>query len=94
MIKFSTNKKTNAILSMIYEELQELGIEEVRRYKKDFPYEVDFNLYQYGNLTIYTCDIMEMYHKAGYKVDLSKLNSKWNEIYKRQVGYIARKYFK
>lgn len=94
MIKFSKNRKTNAILKSIYEELQELGAEEVKRYKKEFSLEVDYNLFMYGNLTIYTWDIMKLYEKAGYKVDFEKDGNKFVETYKRQVGYIAKKYFK
>ena len=94
MIKFSSNKKTNAILTSIYEELQELGVEEIKRYKKEFPFEIDYNLFSYGNLTIYTWDIMKAYEKAGYKVNFEKDGNKFVEAYKRQVGYIATKYFK
>lgn len=63
MKKFSKNVKLNKVLNHIFEELQDLGVEEVRRYKEEFPNVVDFNLYQYGNLTIYNYDIEQIYKK-------------------------------
>lgn len=88
MEKFSKNVKLNKVLNYIFEELQELGIEEVLRYKKEFPNVVDFNLYQYGNLTIYNYDIEQIYKNAGY---ISKFD--YVDAYKRQVGYLVRNYF-
>lgn len=89
MKKFSKNQKLNNVLNAIYEELQDFGINEIKNYKKEFPNEIDFNIAQWGNLTIYYSDLQELYKKAGYKTNFS--NAKiWN-IYKRQVGYIAKK---
>lgn len=88
MEKFSKNVKLNKVLNYIFEELQELGTEEVLRYKKEFPNVVDFNLYQYGNLTIYNYDIEQIYKNAGY---ISKFD--YVDAYKRQVGYLVRNYF-
>lgn len=91
MKKFSKNKKLNAVLFGIYEDLQEFGVEEVKRYYNDFKNEVDFNIAQYGNLLIYYADIREFYKNAGYKSMEKMSDSKvWN-IYKNQVGYVARK---
>ena len=92
MEKLSKNKKLNYVLNFIYNELSELGIEEVKRYKKEFKNEIDYNIAQYGNLLIYYDDIKELYKKAGYKTYF-KDDKIW-EIYKRQVGYIAHNYFK
>lgn len=83
-MKFSKNKKTNQVLNEIYEELEELGKEEIMRYKREFPNEIDYNIYQYGNLKIYNYDIEQMYKKAGYK---SKFD--YIEAYKRQIRYIV-----
>lgn len=92
-IKFSKNAKLNAELSAIYDDLTCLGAEEVEHYKKSFPREVDFNLAQYGNLFCYYDDVRDLYRTAGYK-SLDKMSDdKIWEIYKRQVGYIARFYF-
>ena len=91
-IKFSKNQKLNAVLSAIYDDLQDLG-SDVKRYKNQFKNETDFNIVQYGNLLCYYNDIRDFYKAAGYK-SLDKLsNDKIWEIYKRQVGYIARFYF-
>lgn len=93
-IKFSKNKKLNTVLQAIYNDLTEnLGSDEVRRYKNEFKNEIDFNIAQYGNLLCYYNDIRQFYKDAGYK-SLDKLSDAkvWN-IYKRQVGYVARFYF-
>lgn len=90
MKKFSKNVKLNAVLNGIYEDLQELGIEEVKRYKEEFKHETDFNIAQYGNLLIYYADIREFYKNAGYKSFDKMSDGKIWEIYKRQVGYMAR----
>lgn len=92
MKKLSKNKKLNYVLSFIYNELSELGIEEIKRYKKEFKNEIDYNIAQYGNLLIYYDDVKELYKKAGYKTQFT--DTKIWEIYKRQVGYIAYTYFK
>ena len=92
MKKLSKNKKLNFVLNFIYNELSELGIEEVKRYKKEFKNEIDYNIAQYGNLLIYYDDVKELYKKAGYKTHFT--DTKIWEIYKRQVGYIAYNYFK
>lgn len=93
-IKFSKNKKLNTVLQAIYDDLTEnLGSDEVKRYKNEFKNEIDFNIAQYGNLLCYYNDIRQFYKDAGYK-SLDKLSDGkiWN-IYKRQVGYVARFYF-
>ena len=93
-IKFSKNKKLNTVLQAIYDDLTEnLGSDEVKRYKNKFKNEIDFNIAQYGNLLCYYNDIRQFYKNAGYK-SLDKLSDGkiWN-IYKRQVGYVARFYF-
>jgi GH15 family glucan-1,4-alpha-glucosidase len=93
MYKFSKNPKLNAVLTCIHEDLQALGADEVKRYKKEFPLEIDFNLAQYGNLLVYYQDIRSMYAAAGYKsLDRCSDSKAW-ETYKRQVGYVARIYF-
>ena len=93
MNKFSKNPKLNAVLTRIYEDLQALGVDEVKRYKKEFPREIDFNLAMYGNLLIYYVDIRVMYAMAGYKSLGRFSDSRIWETYKRQVGYVARIYF-
>lgn len=91
MKKFSKNLKLNTALNGIYIDLQELGINEIKRYYNDFKNEVDFNIAQYGNMLIYYYDIKEFYKNAGYKSMEKMSDSKIWDIYKRQVGYVARK---
>lgn len=90
MKKFSVNKKLNAVLTEIFNDLVEMGENEVKRYRNAFPSETDYNIVQYGNLLIYYSDVREMYKRAGYK-SMDRMNDYeiW-EIYKRQVGYLAR----
>lgn len=91
MKKFSKNVKLNTVLNGIYENLQELGINEIKRYYNDYKFEPDFNIAQYGNMLIYFYDIKEFYKNAGYKSIEKMSDSKVWDIYKRQVGYVARK---
>lgn len=91
MKKFSKNVKLNTVLNGIYEDLQELGINEIKRYYNDYKFEPDFNIAQYGNMLIYFYDIKEFYKNAGYKSIEKMSGGKVWEIYKRQVGYVARK---
>ena len=91
--KFSKNAKLNAILTSIFEDMQELGNETIQHYKREFPHKGDYNIAEYGNLLIYYCDIRKLYEDAGYKSILKWSNSRIWETYKRQVGYIARFHF-
>ena len=88
MKKFSKNQKLNNVLVNIYDSLQELGVEEVKRYYNEFNNEIDYNIAQYGNLLIYHYQVRELYkeYKSLAKISDTKL---WN-IYKRQVGYVTR----
>lgn len=91
MKKFSKNVKLNTVLMGIYEDLQELGINEIKRYYNDYKFEPDFNIAQYGNMLIYFYDIRKFYKNAGYKSMEKMSDGKIWDIYKRQVGYVARK---
>lgn len=92
-IKFSKNKKLNTVLQSIFDDLQQLGADEVIRYKKEFPREKDFNLAQYGNMLCYYNDIYKFYNACGYKSTNKYSTDKIWDLYLRQVGYIARFYF-
>lgn len=94
--RFSQNKKTNGVLNEIYNDLLEISDteeqsrNEVKRYAKEFKRLSDCNLVDYGNMLIYYEDIRAMYRKYGYK-SLDRLsNIKVWDIYKGQVGYVAR----
>ena len=88
--KYSKNKKLNEVLSRIESQLLELGLDEVEHYKESFPNEIDYNIAQYGSVLVYYSDVKKMYRDCGYK-SLEKMSDEkvW-EIYKRQVGYVAR----
>lgn len=94
MYHFSKNKKLNKVLNNIFEqeinicETIEESIREIERYIKDFPNKLDYNIYSYGNLFCYIGDIIEIYkdYKSLKNVSFDIIE----EIYKRQVGYIAR----
>lgn len=98
MIKFSANKKLNAILNDIhYDLIHSMGetkkeaVSEIKRYKASFPRESDYNIAQYGNLLIYYGDVRKAYKKAGYGSSVDKMSdSRLWDTYKRQVGYVAR----
>lgn len=94
--KWSKNAKTDAVLSEIADDLRNIcdtdseSLEEIQRYMREFPREIDYNLAQYGNMLIYYEQVREMYKRAGYKsVDRLSDTDLW-EIYRRQVGYVAR----
>lgn len=90
MIKFSKNVKLNTLLNGVYEDLQDLGISEIKRYYNEFKSEIDYNIAQYGNMLIYYSDIRELYRNSGYKTMEKWSDNKVWETYKRQVGYVAR----
>ena len=88
MKKFSKNKKLNYVLNDIYSYLMEMGKDEIKRYMKDFSYKADYNIYQYCNMRVYNDEIKELYkdYKSLKNASIDKLIN----IYKRQVGYMAR----
>lgn len=92
--KYSKNKKLEGVLTRIEGQLLDLGLDEVKHYVESFPNEIDYNIVQYGNLLIYYYDVRQMYKNCGY-VSLQKMSDQkvW-EIYKRQVGYVARQLIK
>ena len=90
MNKYSKNNKLNKALTLIEEDLLEMGIDEVKRYYDTFKYEVDYNIAQYGNMIIYYNDIYDFYKNCGYKSTDKMSTEKIWDLYKRQVGYVAR----
>ena len=89
MLKLSKNVKLNNVLNSIHESLEEMGVDEVKRYMNEFPNESDYNIVQYGNLLVYYHDVRKLYEACGYKVENYSNEKLWN-AYKRQVGYVAR----
>ena len=95
MNKYSKNKKLNEVLTAIEKDLiYNLDISDLRRYVKEFPNEIDFNIAQYGNLLCYYSDIYKFYEDCGYKTTEKFSTEKIWETYKRQVGYVARDLYK
>ena len=95
-MKYSKNVKLNTVLNQIEENLLQFGKDEIKCYMKEYPYETDYNIAQYGNMLVYYWEIRKMYIKAGYKsfMDNRISDNKMWEIYKRQVGYVARQIIK
>jgi hypothetical protein len=95
-MKYSKNVKLNTVLNQIEEHLNYLELSEIARYMKEYSNEPDYNIAQYGNMLVYYWDIRKMYINAGYKTfENNKISdSKMWEIYKRQVGYVARQIMK
>lgn len=62
------SKLVKAIVDYILEdEDKDAMVSELRRYKRDFPYESDYNYYKYGNILPYYSQIREFYEKNGVK---------------------------
>ncbi len=63
-------KLVKAIIDYILEdEDKEEVVNELRRYKKEFPRQSDYNYYRYGNILPYYCQIREFYEKNGVKAN-------------------------
>ena len=95
-MKYSKNVKLNTVLNQIENDLKWLELSEIAYYMQENPNEPDYNIAQYGNMLIYYAEIREMYIDAGYKsFEGNRIsdNKMW-EIYKRQVGYVARQIMK
>ena len=90
MNKYSKNVKLNKALMKIESDLLDLGINEVKRYYNTFKNEVDYNIAQYGNLLIYYDDVYNFYRSCGYKTTDKMTTDKIWDLYKKQVGYVAR----
>ena len=77
MVKFSKNKKLNYILNDIYNYLMKMGKNEIKRYMHDFPNEMDYNIYQYGNMRVYNDEIRILYmdYKCLKNASINKLVS-------------------
>ena len=89
-MEYSTNLKFNKALKGIEADLLELGLDEVKRYYNDFKREVDYNIAQYGNALVYYSDIYDFYKNCGYKSTDKMSTDKIWDLYKQQVGYVAR----
>ena len=64
----------NDIYTDIMEKMEDFGglsglLNELKRYRNEFPRERDYNYYKYGNVAIYYNEIREIFRRAGYKVE-------------------------
>ena len=87
MKNFSKNKKLNYVLNDIYNYLMKLGKDDIKRYMHNFPNEMDYNIYQYGNMRIYNNEIRALY--KDYKCLKNASINKLINIYKRQIRFMA-----
>ena len=95
-MKYSKNAKLDNVLNQIENQMDWLELSEIARYMKEYPNEPDYNIVQYGNMLVYYWEIRKMYINAGYKTfENNRISDdKMWEIYKRQVGYVARQIMK
>lgn len=62
------SKLVKAIIDYILEDEDKASmVNELRRYKRDFPMESDYNYYKYGNILPYYSQIREFYEKNGVR---------------------------
>lgn len=97
MNKYSVNQKLNKALCGIEGQLLDMcdskkeSINQISTYVKDFKKEPDYNIASNGNLLCYYDDIKDFYKNCGYKFTVRMSDSKIWELYRRQVGYVARR---
>lgn len=101
MKKYSKNAKLNKVLNEIRDQLLSIhdteneSLDEIKRYVDYFgfnPDHLDYFIYENGNVLIYNYQIRELYKE--YKSLASASMEKLIEIYRRQVGYMARQLLK
>lgn len=100
--KLSVNPKYNALLESIYNDLMnfyggnpEESVREIRRYAREFPHEIDYNIAQYGNVLVYYKQVRDRFLECGYSprtVDRMSNDRIWR-IYRSNVGYVVRQLF-
>lgn len=95
-MKYSKNAKLDNVLNQIENQMDWLELSEIAIYMRLYPNEPDYNIAQYGNMLVYSWEIRKMYINAGYKsfCDNRISDNRMWEIYKRQVGYVARQIMK
>ena len=92
-MKYSKNVKLNKVLNEIENQLLEFGTKDIKVCMNIYPEELDYHIAMTGCLLAYYWEVRKMYTDAGYKTfEGNKISDSkmWN-IYKRQVGYVARK---
>lgn len=62
------NKLVKAIVDYILEDEDKASmVNELRRYKREFPYESDYNYYKYGSILPYYSQIRKFYEENGIR---------------------------
>lgn len=100
MNKYSKNAKLNKLCCEIedyivsnYDNMDKC-IQELKKFKNEFPSEPDYNYAQYGGALVYYEDIKELYLSVGYQsVKKWSYDILW-EDYKARVGYVIRRMIK
>lgn len=68
---------------------KEQSIKEVHRYKRTFPFEIDYNIAMYGNVLVYYTQVREWFEKLHFKsVDKMSDKALWS-WYKWYIGRAA-----
>lgn len=95
-IKWSRNKKRNALLQGIAETMLDpdtMGFDEIERYVKAYPNEPDYNIAQHGCLWAYVEQVRKRVREAGYSyISIGRISdfSLWRR-YTYWVGEVARR---
>lgn len=84
--------KKSKLIAEVFEQLQNMGKDEIMHYVREFKNEIDYNIVQYGNLLIYYADIRELLEYCEYKVQNYTDEQIWN-YYKHIVREVVNKFF-
>ena len=99
-MKYSVNKKLNTLLNMIEAEIfnryenREDAIAEIKSYYTFHRNEPNYNFAQYGCARVYYADVYNLYREAGYTSTDRYTETRLQETYCRQVGYVIREILK
>lgn len=84
--------KTRKLLDLLKHELlenlgdnQEEALKEIIRYKDNFPHELDYNIYSYGNIRPYYSQIRDFFNSIPMKISCD------NEVMCNRYKYYIRK---
>lgn len=67
-----------------FSEDKEESLKEIKRYKKDYPNAIDYNIYEYGNIRAYYSDIEDFFKSCGIQTDY-KDNDLFIKTYKQII---------
>lgn len=95
MARYAKNTKLNKTLCAIEKSLFNIGdtreesLDEIKRYVKSYPREIDYNIVQHGRLLVSYSDVRDFYAELDWAVERYTDVMLW-DMYKHQVGYVAR----